>query len=142
MKIVKAVKKYNTDILDLFEIIVSLDENQQRKLLQTAKSLFLREKRDKNRKSCRIPIYYATEEKVYTGYIRNISQTGLFIDTKRKLPVGDEILMTFRLHGLVKPIKIKGEIAHSKRSGVGIKFIDTNSKVMKVIRILVAKMDD
>ena len=134
------LKKYNTDILNLFEIIISLDNKQQGKLLRIAKSLFLNEKRGGNRKSCQIPIYYATEEKVYTGFIENISPTGLFIKTRRRLPIGDEILMTFRLQGLAKPIKIKGEIAHTNRSGVGIKFIHTNPKVTQVLGILVAKM--
>ena len=136
------LKRYTTDILNLFEIIISLDDKQQRRLLRIAKSLFLSEKRGGDRKSCRIPIYYATDEKVYTGHINNISRTGLFIETRRKLPVGDKILMTFRLQGLRKPIKIKGEIAHTNRSGVGTKFIHTNPKAIKVIGILVDKMKE
>lgn len=135
------MEKYNTDILNLFEIILSLDEKQQRKLLSIAKTLFLREKRRDDRKSCQIPVYYATEDRVYTGYIKNISRSGLLIETKRNLPVGDEILMTFRLQGLKKPIKIKGEIAHTSNSGAGIKFKNTNSKLMNAIGLLVDRMN-
>lgn len=135
------MEKYNTDILNLFEIILNLDEKRQRKLLSIAKTLFLREKRRDDRKTCQIPVYYATEDQVYTGYIKNISRTGLFIETKKNLPIGDEILMTFRLQGLNKPIKIKGQIAHTNKSGVGIKFKNTNSKLMKAIGILVDRMN-
>ena len=135
------MEKYNTDILNLFEIILSLDEKKQRKLLSIAKALFLSEKRRDDRKSCQIPVYYATEERVYTGYIKNISRTGLFIETKKKLPVGEEILMTFRLQGLKKPVKIKGEIAHASKFGAGIKFNNTNSKLIKEIGILVDRMN-
>ena len=111
------VKRYNTAILRLFEIILSLDENQQKKLIGCAESLFLKEKRIHNRKLCQIPIYYATENQVFSSYIKNISQSGLLIETRKSLPFGEEILMTFRLEGLNKPIKIRGQIAHSGTSG-------------------------
>lgn len=135
------MKKYNTDIRNLFEIILNLDEKQQNKLLTIAKTVFLIEKRNADRKPCQIPIYYATEDKVYTGYIINISRSGLFIETKKNLPIGDEILMTFRLRGLKKPIKVNGKIVHTNRSGVGIKFKNNCSKLMKVIGILVDQMN-
>lgn len=135
------VKKYNTAILNLFEIILSLDETQQHTLLKYAKNLFLSEKRVGDRKSCQIPIYYATEDHAYTGYIDNISPSGLFIKTRKSLPVGNEILMTFRMRGLKKPIKINGEIAHSSPAGLGVKFRKTSPNLIKVIKILVDRMD-
>jgi Tfp pilus assembly protein PilZ len=118
----KAVKKYNTSILNLFEIILNLNENQQRILLTCAEKMFLKEKRTNTRKSCQIPIYYATDDQVYSSHIKNISRTGLFIETQKKLPVGNLILMTFRLIGVDKPIKIRGEIAHTDSSGIGVRF--------------------
>ena len=122
----KAVKKYNTSILNLFKIILNLNENQQRILLACAEKLFLKEKRTSPRKSCEIPIYYATDDHFYSSYIKNISQNGLFIETQKKLPVGNIILMTFRLKGLDKPIKMRGEIAHAGPSGIGVRFLDAN----------------
>lgn len=137
-----AMKRYNTAILKLFEIILSLDENQQNKLIGCAESLFLKEKRNHNRKSCQIPIYYATENRVFSSYIKNISQSGLLIETRKSLPPGEEILMTFRLEGLRKPIKIRGQIAHSGSSGIGVKFIGINRKTEKVIGVLIDKIKD
>jgi Tfp pilus assembly protein PilZ len=129
----KAVKKYNTSILNLFEIILNLNENQQRMLLACAEKMFLKEKRNNTRKSCQIPIYYATDDQVYASHIKNISRTGLFIETQKKLPVGNIILMTFRLKGFDKPLKIRGEIAHTESSGIGVRFLNPNPGLETVI---------
>ena len=117
-----------------------MDETQQRKLLSVAETLLSREKRVDDRKPCQIPIYFATEDQVFTGLIKNISRNGLFIETQKNLPIGDEILMTFRMQGIKKPIKIKGEIAHTTGTGVGAKFNNSNANMMKIIRILVDRM--
>jgi Tfp pilus assembly protein PilZ len=139
---VNAGKRYNTAILKLFEIILSLDENQQKKLIECAETLFLKEKRTHSRKPCQIPIYYATENQVFSSYIKNISQSGLLIEARKSLPPGDEILMTFRLNGLAKPMKIRGQIAHSGTSGIGVKFIGISRKMEKAIGVLVDQMKD
>ena len=138
----KAVKKYNTTILNLFEIILSLDEKQQRKLLSLAEALFIKEKRTKARKSCDIPIYYATSDRVYSGHISNISHSGLFILTHKILPVGDEILMTFRMEGLKKPVKIEGEIAHTNHLGMGVSFKEIKSHIPGKLEIRVDLMNE
>ena len=138
----KLVKRYNTAILKLFEIILNLDENQQEKLLEHVKILFLKEKRIHNRKHCQIPIYYATESQVFSSHIKNISQSGLLIETRKSLPPGEEILMTFRLEGLNTPIKIRGQIAHSGPSGIGVKFIGISRKMETAIGMIVDQIKD
>ena len=115
---VNAAKKYNTAILNLFELILKLSEKQQHVLLKFAEYLFIKEKRKNDRKSCHIPIFYATSDRVYSSHVKNLSNSGLFIKTQKMLPAGDEILMTFRMEGLNRPIKIKGEIAHASPLGI------------------------
>ena len=113
-------KKYNVVISKLFQIVIDLSEEQQLALLRYAEDLFVKEKRINIRKSCNIPVKYATYYRVYSNHIKNISQSGLFIETQRPLIVGDEVIMTFRLDGFNKPLKIKGEIAHATRACVGV----------------------
>ncbi|UCE56308.1 MAG: PilZ domain-containing protein [Desulfobacterales bacterium] len=138
----KVAEKYNTAILNLFEIILSLDESQQRSLLKLAEYLFIKEKRTNVRKSCHIPIYYATSDRVYTTHIQNISPNGLFILTQKILPIGDEILMTFRMEGLNKPIKTKGEITHTNRWGMGVKFKGIKPQIAGKLEFLVDRMKE
>ena len=134
-------KKYSTLIYKLFNIVLSLSEEQQIELLKQAEELFLKEKRSVDRKDCKIPVYYATYDRVYSNYIKNISRNGLFIKTQRPLFVGEEILMTFRLKGFDKPIKIKGEVAHATRAGIGVEFKNASPFLMEVIGILIDQVD-
>ncbi len=135
-------KKYSTLIYKLFNIVLSLNEDQQMALLKHAEELYLEEKRSFTRRDCKIPVYYATYDRVYSNYIKNISRNGLFIKTQRPLFVGEEILMTFRLKGFDKPIKIKGEVAHATRAGIGVEFKDASPFLMEVLGILIDQIDE
>jgi len=137
-----AAKKYNTAILNLFDIILGLNENQQRLLLRLAEHIFIKEKRSSDRKPCHIPIYYATSERVYSSHIINLSPSGLFVVAQKMVPVGEEILMTFRLEGLSKPIKIRGEVAHTNSLGMGVRFKELKPEIESKLRILIAQIKE
>jgi Tfp pilus assembly protein PilZ len=139
---VKAIRKYNTAILKLFEIILGLNEGQQKLLLKFTENLFIKEKRANNRKSCHIPIYYATSDRVYSSHIENISPTGLFIKSEKPLPTGEKILMTFNIKGFNKPLKVSGEIAHATDAGIGVKFKDLSPHVANKLENVVVQMRD
>ena len=136
----QASKRYNVVLSKLFQIVIDLTEEQQLALLRHAEDLFAKEKRISIRKSCDIPVNYATDYRVYSNNIKNISQNGLFIDSQRPLIVGDEIIMNFRLDGFNKPLKIKGEIAHTTRQGVGVEFKDISPYIKEMIGILLRRI--
>ena len=136
----QSAKKYNVVISKLFQIVIDLTEEQQMALLQHAEDLYAREKRINLRKPCNIPVNYATDYRVYSNNIKNISQSGLFIETQRPLIVGDEIIMTFGLDGFNKPFKMRGEITHATRKGVGVEFKDVSPYIEEMIAILLKRM--
>ena len=135
-----ATKKYNVVISKLFQVVINLGEEQQEALLRHAEELLVKEKRYGIRKSCSIPINYAAYDRVYSNHIKNISSNGLFIETQRPLLVGDEIVMTFRLDGFDKPFKIRGEIAHATRSGVGVEFKDISPYIEEMLQTVIKRM--
>jgi Tfp pilus assembly protein PilZ len=136
----KETKKYNFLISKLFEVVINLGEEQQEALLCYAEELLVKEKRSGIRKPCRIPINYAAYDRVFSNHIKNISPNGLFIETQRPLFVGDEIVMTFRLEGFDKPFKVRGEIAHATRSGVGVEFKDISPYIEEMLRNVIKGM--
>ena len=136
----KATKTYNVVISKLFQIVIDLDEEQQEALLCHAEELLLKAKRSGIRKPCSIPINFAAYDRVFSNQILNISSTGLFIETQRPLLVGDEIIMTFRLEGLEKPLRVRGEIAHATRSGVGVEFKNISPDIEKMLRTVIKQM--
>jgi Tfp pilus assembly protein PilZ len=136
----KATKKYNVVISKLFQVVINLGEEQQEALLRHAEELLVKEKRSGIRKPCSIPINFAAYDRLYSNHIKNISSSGLFIDTQRPLLVGDEIIMTFRLDGFDKPIKVRGEIAHATRSGVGVEFKNISPYLEEMFRTVIKRM--
>jgi Tfp pilus assembly protein PilZ len=136
----RSTKKYNVVISKLFEVVINLGEEQQEALLHHAEELLVEEKRSGTRKPCRIPINFAAYDRVYSNHIKNISSQGLFIETQRPLLVGDEIVMTFRLDGFDKPFKVRGEIAHATRAGVGVEFKDISPYIEEMLRTVIKRM--
>ena len=136
----KATKKYNVVLSKLFQLVINLDEEQQEALLSHAEELLVKEKRAGIRKSCSIPIKYAAYDRVFSNHITNISPHGLFIETQRPLLIGDEIIMTFRLDGFDKPFKVRGEIAHASRLGVGVEFKDISPYVEEMLGTVIKQM--
>jgi Tfp pilus assembly protein PilZ len=135
-----ALKKYNVVIPKLFQIILNLPEEKQSALLQHAEELLVKERRAFIRKSCSIPVSYATYDRVYSNTIKNISQRGVFIETQRPLFVGEELVMSFSMPGFGKPLKVKGEIVQVSRSGIGVEFKNMSPYIEEMIAKLINRM--
>ena len=135
-----ALKKYNVVIPKLFQIILNLPEEKQVALLQHAEELLVKERRAFVRKSCSIPVSYATYDRVYSNIIKNISQRGVFIETQRPLFVGEELVLSFSMKGFGKPLKVKGEIVQVSRSGIGVEFKNISPYVEEMIAKLINRM--
>jgi len=136
----KKAKKYNVIISKLFQVVINLGEEQQLALLRHAEDLLVKEKRINIRKACEIPLNYAANNRVYSNHIKNISRSGVFIETQRPFIVGEEIIMSFKLEGFDRPLKIKGEIAHATREGVGVEFKDLSTYIEEMIGVVVKRM--
>jgi Tfp pilus assembly protein PilZ len=115
-------QKYNIYFAKLLNLIIDLDEEQQRTLLQEIEEKYVKEKRGHIRKACRVPVRYVNKDRIYSSFIVNLSQDGCFIETEDPLLEGDEILMDIGLDSHNKVFRIKGIVAHVNRLGVGIKY--------------------
>ncbi len=106
----------------LFNLILTLNPEEQRYMLKNIERLILREKRTSARKVCQLPVSYSNNGRVFNNFIVNISRTGCFIEARKQLSVGENILMNIELDGDDKSIRIKGEVANATRMGMGIEF--------------------
>jgi hypothetical protein len=110
----------NSRLVPLLKSTTNLSDNERRILLK-----FLEDKGIKKRKHHRKPYFmevdYATCDRAYKDFIRDISEGGIFIETTRRFSVGEEILMSLffpnRSHRL-----ITGKIVRITPNGIGIKF--------------------
>lgn len=136
------LKKYNVVIPKLFQLVLNLPEEKQSVLLKYAEDLLTVERRAYIRKSCSIPVSYATYDRYYTDTIKNISQRGVFIESQRPLFVGEEIAMSFSVKGFDKPVKIKGEIVQVNRTGIGVEFKNMSPYIEEMLAKLIDRMED
>jgi Tfp pilus assembly protein PilZ len=126
------IRQYNVTISELIKLILSLNEEHQEALLKKGRELLSKEGRAP-RKSCQIPVKYRTFDRVYSDHILNISQSGVFIETRRPIFVGEEIIMDFKIEGVNKPIKIRGQVIHASNRGVGIEFKNVDPAIHQVM---------
>jgi len=136
----KTDKKYNVVISKLFQIIIELNQEQQVELLHHAEQLLVKEKRENIRRSCDISVNYAANDRVYSNQITNISANGLFIETRRSLIKGDDVIMAFKLEGFDKSLKLRGEIARANPAGMGVAFRNMSPHIEEMIRVIVNRM--
>ena len=130
------VKQYNLTISELIKLIFKLNEEHQEALLKKGRELLSKEKRAP-RKSCKIPVKYKTFDRVYSDEIKNISQSGVFIDTRRPMFVGEEIVMDFKIEGVHKALRLEGKVVHASNRGVGIEFKEVDPTLSQILPAIV-----
>ena len=136
----KTEKKINDVISKLFQIVSDLNQEQQKEILHHAEQLLVKDKRENIRRSCDISVNYAANDRVYSNQITNISANGLFIETRRSLIMGDEVIMAFKLEGFDKSLKLRGEIARANQAGIGVAFKNISPHIEEMIRVIVNRM--
>ena len=130
----------NATLNKLFQIAIELNEDQQKELLDLAEQLLIEDKRENIRRSCNIPISYAANDRVYSNQITNISANGLFIETRRSLIRGEEVIMAFNLEGFDNSLKLRGEITRANQAGVGVAYKNISPHIEEMIRVIVNRM--
>ena len=74
------------------------------------------------RRPCSIDTDYTIQNKAYKDFIENISAGGVYIKTKKKQSIGQEVTMSFMLAGHSKPIEVTGKIVRVGDQGFAVKF--------------------
>ncbi|MGD1969032.1 MAG: PilZ domain-containing protein [Desulfobacterales bacterium] len=121
----------------LFKLIIDMSDEQHAALLRHLQkkdhAIDNNERRGYSRKACLIPLTYVVQDRQFDGYILDISDHGVFIETGNVFFSGQEIIMTFLAPGFQKPLKITGEIVWSSQNGIGVKFNQLTAHQHKAI---------
>jgi len=132
--------KTNAIISQLFQIVIELNQEQQKEILDHAEQLLVKDKRENIRRSCDISVNYAANDRVYSNQITNISANGLFIETRRPLSMGEEVILAFNLEGFDQSLKLRGKIARANQAGIGVAFKNISPHIEEMIRVIVNRM--
>lgn len=107
------------------EIISRMSEAQSRKFLKGLEKwqqFNLVENRKYQRKKTFILVDCSNDRIVFTDFIQNLSASGLFIETRLPLYVGEELSLTFSLTDIEDHVKITGKIVRVDSKGIGVQF--------------------
>ena len=77
------------------------------------------ERRIEKRHACSEPIFFATQNRLYEGQLKDYSRNGLFIKTKEVLSVG-EMITVVDPHPEGEDKKRKGQILWKNKEGFGV----------------------
>jgi len=87
-----------------------------------------------SRKDILLPVDYASYDKCFRDFARDISEGGVFIETKQPLMAGQKIAMTFMATDNQHHFKINGKIVRDVKDGIGVKFDKTTSEQIAQIK--------
>jgi hypothetical protein len=92
------------------------------------------ELRSEKRHTCAEEIFFATAKRLYEGQLKDYSRNGLFIKSKKVLPVG-EIITVVDPHPGGRNIKRKGQVLWNNKEGFGVElYRQRNDRENKIVR--------
>lgn len=116
----------------LIELIERMSNEEQKDLVKQLEERLFDGKREYDRKHYFSVVDYNTRGGGHTGFIENISASGVFIGTSKSFSVGEEISMAFPLPISQEHVRIQGEVVWVSGEGIGVKFkaVDHEQEVM------------
>jgi Tfp pilus assembly protein PilZ len=122
----------------LFQLITNMSDDERRNLLKLLESGILkgRSRRKYFRKPLSMPITYASESRSYRNFIKDISLGGVFILTRTRFAVGQEVGVDLNNAVNGNPLKILGKVTRITPEGIGVEFSPLNSdKKMAILSL-------
>lgn len=111
---------------ELIDAVVKMSPEQQRELLAELMASKGAARRKYSRHPYRHEVQFSVDGKLFTGFIRNVSDGGAFVETLRsdlgRLDRGRQVTMSFEHPVNQKNIKRTGEIARTSQDGIGVAF--------------------
>ena len=124
----------------LHDLITHMPAHVAETLLTRLEEKFRVNKRKSPRKPYSEEVDFATKDRAYREFIKDISAGGLFIETRSPLAVGQEITLVLSLPNHERPIKTLGEVVRATQLGIGVKFKPASPIVQEIIETLVEQI--
>ena len=121
----KRLKDPNISVITarLFDLILKMPTLERQALLEELEDRLHKGRRTAPREKYFKDVDFATKDRVFRGFIQNISADGVLIETSESLSIGQEITLAFELPNTKEHVKISGKIARVlPDGGFGVKF--------------------
>jgi uncharacterized protein (TIGR02266 family) len=111
------------------------------------------ESRDSARVPVRVPLLFGLQSPDVTGYLYNLSRTGLFVMSERTFPAGTTLLLRLQLPNSRREFEGRGKVvwvnrrdgasappAPAQPPGMGIEFLELPPDTRNLVDLLVARL--
>jgi uncharacterized protein (TIGR02266 family) len=104
------------------------------------------ERRKSERAELVVRVHYRTVDDLFSEFVRNINEGGLFVETDSTHENGAAVDLRFQLPGSDEPVRVKGTVVHvsegtgTEPPGVGIEFEDLDGPTRQRINELVRRL--
>ncbi len=129
-------------IARIFILIKQLDRDTLLLRLRPFNHPDFRWVREYPRLSCYLQVDFAAGGKAYRSCIRDISASGVFIETGDSFKPGQEIALCFTLSESdeMLPFKLKGRVTRLYPDGIGVQYADMTHYQRDIINTLIEKI--
>ncbi len=126
-------------IARLFVLINQLDKDTLLQRLRTVKHPDFKWVREYPRLACYLMVDFAAGGKAYRSCIRDISASGVFIETADAFQIGQEIALCFTLadSNEMLPFKVAGKVTRLYPDGIGVQYLNMSGYQREIINALV-----
>jgi Tfp pilus assembly protein PilZ len=128
-------------IARIFILINQLDRDTLLQRLRPFQHPDFRWVREFPRLSCYIQVDFAAGGKAYRSCIRDISASGVFIETGDSFKPGQEIALCFSLaeSDATLPLKLNGKVTRIYPDGIGVQYVNMSHYQIDIINTLIEK---
>jgi Tfp pilus assembly protein PilZ len=126
-------------IARIFILINQLDRDTLLQRLRPFHHPDFRWVREYPRLACYIQVDFATGGKAYRSCIRDISASGVFIETGDSFKPGQDIALCFSLteSDAALPFKLKGKVMRIYPDGIGVQYVNMSQYQRDIINTLI-----
>jgi Tfp pilus assembly protein PilZ len=128
-------------IARLFVLINQMDKDTLLDKLKTINHPDFQWVREYPRLSCYLMVDFATSGKAYRSCIRDISASGVFIETGDSFEIGQDIALCFTLTESEEslPFKVKGKVTRLYPDGIGVRYENMTTYQRDILNTLIEK---
>lgn len=129
-------------IARIFILIKQLDKDTLLLRLRPFKHPDFHWVREYPRLACYLQVDFSAGGKAYRSCIRDISASGVFIETGDSFKVAQEIALCFTLSesNEMMPFKLKGQVMRVYPDGIGVRYLDMTHYQRQIISTLIGKI--
>ena len=118
---------------EIIKRVRNLTQDQQKEILEILKTWQAGKQREHQRLKSRVDIDVVVGDRIIQTDARDISASGIFINTSGKFETNKSVRIVFSVPGFDKPFKLQGMIVRVEKHGLAIKFENITPYFKKIL---------